>query len=252
MDINLFYLAPLFFLTALTYSMVGLGGGSTYLALLALFAVSYSSIPQIALLCNLVVVVGGYWFFWKAGHFSLRRVLPFIVTSIPMATWGGSIPIEKKVFMLLLGLSLGVAALRMLLSDKVFESRFPLSWKRAWAVGIPVGALLGFLSGLVGIGGGIYLAPVLLLLGWADSKQAAAAASFFILVNSIAGFGGQLMKGGFMISWGMVLPLLFAVFLGGQIGSRLGSQTIPKLALQRVTAILILAVVARLLIQAPH
>ncbi len=241
------FLVPLFFATALIYSMAGFGGGSTYLALLALFSFPYESMPKVALLCNLIVVTGGCWFFYRAGHCKFQKILPFILTSIPMAYWGGTIPIGKRLFTLLLACTLCVAALRMLMSEKAFEARFAPSWKRAWFFGIPVGALLGFLSGLVGIGGGIYLAPLLLLLGWADSKQAAASASFFILVNSLAGLAGQLTKGNLVVGYDSLLPLLFAVFLGGQIGSRLGSRAIPKLALQRITAGLILFISVRLL-----
>lgn len=205
--------------------------------------------PQTALLCNLVVVCGGCWFFIKGGHFSLRRVLPFVVSSIPMAYYGGTVPIGKKLFTLLLGISLAVAALRMLLSGYSFERRTELSWRNAWVTGIPIGAVLGFFSGLVGIGGGIYLSPLLMILGWADSKEAAAAASFFILVNSMAGLIGQFSKSGLSFEISEVLPLLVAVFLGGQIGSRLGSQKLPRLAIQRITALLILYISGRLLLQ---
>lgn len=244
---NVVAIAPLFFLTALLYSMAGFGGGSTYLALLALFAFPYESLPKVALLCNLMVVSGGWWLYYRAGHFSLRPVLPFILTSIPLSFLGGTIPVGKTFFTLLLGLSLAIAGFRMLVSEKIFEIRRVLSWQRSWMVGLPAGAVLGFVSGLVGIGGGIYLSPLLLLFGWADAKQAAAACSFFILVNSIAGLGGQWIKSGFSLPLETLLPLLFAVFLGGQIGSRLGSVTLSKSILQRITASLILFVATRLL-----
>lgn len=249
-------LAALFFVAAIVYSMAGLGGGSTYLALLTLFAFSYPLVPKIALFCNLAVAASGFWFFTKAGHFSLKRTLPFVVSSIPMAYWGGSLPIGKTLFTLLLGLSLAVASLRMFFPDqlsqlsKTSQARPSLSWKKAWVIGLPVGALLGFLSGVVGIGGGIYLIPVLLLLSWADAKEAAASASFFILVNSLAGLGGQFFKSGFPsgdeMSTLWILPL--ATFLGGQIGSRLGSRKISPWMLQRVSASLILYASGRLLI----
>lgn len=242
-------LLVLFFMTALVYSMAGLGGGSTYLALLALFSFPYSFIPKVALLCNLVVVVSGFWFFMRAGHFSLKRTVPFVLSSIPMAYWGGSLPIGKTLFTLLLGLSLAVASLRMFFSNKTFQSPSFFSWKKAWTIGLPAGAFLGFLSGVVGIGGGIYLTPVLLLMRWADAKQAAASASFFILVNSIAGLTGQFSKSGFSSGPEMsaLWILLFAAFLGGQIGSRFGSQKISPFILQRVAAILILYASGRLL-----
>jgi len=242
-------LVPLFFLTALVYATAGFGGGSTYLALLALFALPYEAMPQTSLLCNIAVVTGGAWLFHKAGHLSLKRVLPFVVTSIPAAYWGGTIHINKRLFTGLLAMSLIISAVRLLLSGKAFAPRMTLTWKTAWLAGIPLGAVLGFLSGLVGIGGGIYLAPLLLLMGWADAKQAAASASFFILVNSLAGLAGQWTKTGGVLEFPWIWPLLLAVVLGGQIGSRLGARTIPRVALQRVTAALILFVGGRLLAQ---
>ncbi|MDO8461493.1 MAG: sulfite exporter TauE/SafE family protein [Deltaproteobacteria bacterium] len=244
---QLFLIVSLFFLTALVYSIAGFGGGSTYIAILILFAFPYSAVPKVALICNLIVVTGGFTLFLREGHFSARKVIPFIVTSIPAAYWGGTLPIGKRLFSLLLGISLLVAAIRMFLSEEAFVVKREVSWKKSWAVGLPVGALLGALSGLVGIGGGIFLSPVLYLLGWANAKEAAAAASFFILVNSVAGLFGQFSKEGLMPDAAFLVPLGIAVLLGGQIGSRLGSQRLPKLFLQRVTALLILFVSGKLL-----
>lgn len=241
------YLLPLFFLTALVYAMAGFAGGSTYLAILALFAFPHEAMPKVALLCNLVVAGGGFWVFWRAGYFSPKQVLPFVLTSIPMAYLGGRIPIGKTLFLWLLALSLLAAGLRMLLSERSFVVRREPSWARAWALGLPIGAALGLLSGLVGIGGGIFLAPVLYFLGWSQSREAAAAAAFFILVNSVSGLFGQFAKSGAGLEWGLALPLMAAVLLGGQIGSRLGAGKISKLTLQRVTAALILSVSGRLL-----
>jgi len=245
---HLLYILPLFFLAALVYSMAGFGGGSTYIAILVLFSFPYASIPKISLLCNLVVVTGGFFVFYREGHFSPRKVLPFVVGSIPAAYWGGRFPIGKTFFSLLLGLSLLVAAIRMLLSDESFIVRREVSWQHAWVVGVPAGGLLGALSGLVGIGGGIFLSPFIYFLGWGDAKEAAAAASFFILVNSLAGLGGQFSKTGWNLpDIHLLIPLGIAVLIGGQIGSRLGSKKIQKLALQRITAGLILWVAVRLL-----
>lgn len=240
-------MVPLFFFTALVYSIAGFGGGSTYLALLALFAVPYEAMPKLSLLCNLVVVTGGFAVFLRAGHFSPKKSLPFVLTSIPAAYLGGRIPLGKTVFLWLLALCLLAAGLRMLLSEKDFSGRIEPSSRRAWSVGLPVGAILGILSGLVGIGGGIFLAPTLYFLGWTDSRETAAAAAFFILVNSMSGLFGQFAKSGAVLDWGLALPLMTAVFLGGQIGSRIGAGKISKIALQRVTAALILAVSGRLL-----
>lgn len=244
---NFIYLCPAFFLTALVYSMAGLGGGSTYLALLALLDFPHESIRSIALLCNIAVVSFGFVNFYKAGHFSLKKILPFVMTSVPMAYWGGTILLGKKPFTFLLGISLCVAAVRLFLTDKNFTATPVRSWKKIWLIGLSLGAVLGFLSGLVGIGGGIYLAPVLLLFGWMDVKQAAAASSFFILVNSVAGLSGQMFSGSFLLPAPSLFFLLGAVMIGGQIGSRWGAIKIPRMTLQRVTASLILWVSGRLL-----
>jgi uncharacterized membrane protein YfcA len=240
-------LPSLFFLTGLAYAMAGLAGGSTYLALLALFDYPYGSIPKVALLCNLVVSAGGTWHFVKAGHLDFKRIVPFLIGSIPAAYLGGRIPIGRELFTLLLGLSLAAAAARLLILDKVIEATKPPDVKNTWAVGLVSGALLGLISGLVGIGGGIFLAPVLLFLRWAGPRQAAAAASLFILVNSASGLLGQFSKGGLDIPTIHVLPLIAAAFLGGQMGSRLGAGRIPSLSLQRITGFLILTVALRLL-----
>ncbi len=227
--------------------MVGFGGGSTYLALLVLFSVPYEVVPKVALVCNLIVVSGGCYFFFKRGYFSPRKVLPFVVTSIPAAFLGGSIPIGKAAFLWLLGISLLVASFRMLLKDHDFTGTSRLSWAQAWWIGIPVGAVLGILSGMVGIGGGIFLFPVLYLLGWAHAKEAAAAASFFILVNSVAGLVGQFSKNSSLAELSLLLPLAVAVFLGGQLGSRIGSGQLSKVVLQRIAGFLILAVSVRVI-----
>ncbi len=239
-------LIPLFFLTALAYSMAGFGGGSTYLALLVLFDVPHESIRSTALLCNVAVVSFGTWHFARGGHLHLRKVMPFVITSAPMAYWGGTFEISKTLFTLLLGMSLAVAAARMLWIGKAIEPTTPVRSRTTWLIGAPLGAALGFLAGIVGIGGGIYLAPVLLFLGWANAKEMAAAASFFILINSVAGLAGQ-ATGGIKADVWLIVPLLIAVVLGGQIGSRLGSYKMPKLAIQRLSGALILIVSGRLL-----
>jgi uncharacterized protein len=243
----LFYIVPLFFLTALLYSVAGFGGGSTYIAVLLLFSFPYESVPKISLACNLVVVAGGTYLFAKEGHLPWRKILPFVVGSIPAAYFGGKFPIGKTLFSVLLGISLLAAAIRMLLSEGSFVERQEVSEKKAWALGLPLGALLGGLAGLVGIGGGIFLSPLLYVLGWADAKEAAASAAFFILVNSVAGLAGQYAKSAVVPDLHFLLPLLLAVFAGGQVGGRLGSRTLPKFAIQRATALLVLWVSLRLL-----
>ena len=239
-----------FFVIALLYSMVGFGGGSSYLAVLALAGLPYQHIPPIALICNLIVAGTGFYYFLKGGHFNLRKALPFVVLSIPMAYWGGRIPIGKELFAILLGLSLLAAALRMLMPGDRFDGGREVSPKKAWAIGLPSGAALGFLSGLVGIGGGIFLSPLLLFLRWVNVKQAGASASFFIIVNSLSGLLGQLHKGPIKGEWECLWFLGAVVFIGGQIGSRFGSFHVPKIVLQRVLALLITAVAVKMMMGA--
>ncbi|MBI1977669.1 MAG: sulfite exporter TauE/SafE family protein [Candidatus Omnitrophica bacterium] len=235
-----------FFLVALVYSMMGFGGGSSYLAFLVLAGLPYQNVPTLALICNLIVTCGGLWHFYRAGHLKLRKVLPFLVFSIPMAYFGGRILIGKNLFSLLFGFSLFVVALRMFLPDRLFERSREVSSLRVWIIGLPIGGILGFLSGLVGIGGGIFLSPLLLFMRWVNVKEAAAAASLFIVVNSFSGLLGQLHKG--VASMSLIVPLGLAVFLGGQIGSRLGAYRLPQLGLQRMLAGLILYVSMKLIL----
>lgn len=247
MELHFYFLALLFFLTAIVYSSAGLGGGSTYLALLALFGFSYTGIPMLSLSCNILASTNGFRHFYRAGHFHARYVLPFLTTSIPMSYLGGSMSLSKKTFSILLAVSLFCAALRLFFKEDERQARV-VSLKKCFLLGLPIGAILGFLSGLVGIGGGVFLSPLLLLLRWANAKQAAAAASLFILINSLAGLAGQISKGMFFQNSHLVLlPLLGAVFLGSQLGARTGAFRFPVFVLQRVTGSLLLFVSARMM-----
>lgn len=247
METPFYYLIPLFFVTALIYSSVGFGGGSTYLALLVLFNFPYESMPKVALLCNLVVVSGGLYHYVKNRHLSIHLILPFIVTSIPFAYLGGKTPIQKPTFLLLLAISLVATGLRLLFTDQSSPAETQLSSKKMWMAGLPLGAFLGFFSGSVGIGGGIFLAPILYFLGWGNAREIAAGSCFFIFVNSLSGLLGQLNKGNLAIENELIFPLIFTVFIGGQIGSKLSVGRIPLMSLQRITAVLILFVSAKML-----
>lgn len=246
------WLAALFALTALLYAMVGFGGGSTYNALLVLAEVDYRLLPSIALACNLIVVAGGAWRYARAGHLDWRFATPFVLLSMPMAWLGGRLPIGRDTFVLLLGLALLAAGLLML-----FERRdavaAPLRRSPAQlAVALALGAGIGLLSGLVGIGGGIFLAPLLHALRLATPKTIAATACLFILLNSLAGLAGQAAKLGSldhareMLAW---WPLFLAVLAGGQLGSWLGSRRLSERMVKRLTAVLVLYVAGRLLWQ---
>lgn len=235
-----------FFFTALIYSSVGFGGGSTYLALLVLWGTSYQAMPQVALVCNLVVVTGALYQYVRAGHFSLARALPFVATSVPCAYLGGFLLIGKKIFLILLAISLGIAGITLLFSkskQKGNPAAFQIS---SWKMGLPLGALLGFVSGLIGIGGGIFLSPILFLIRWGDARQIAAMASFFIFINSLAGLSGQFSKSGFLPEVSIILPLALAVFAGGQIGSRLSVGKLSLIGIQRITAVLVLYAAAQM------
>ena len=175
---------------------------------------------------------------------ALKRVLPFFVLSVPMAYVGGRILVDRGMFFVLLGASLLAAGIYMVLPRRESVAR-PLSATREWLIGLPVGAALGFLSGLVGIGGGVFLAPILLISGWTTPKQTAATTSLFILVNSAAGLSGQLVKGSY-IGW-TTAALVVAAVLGGQIGSRAGAYRLSSAGVRRLLAAIIIVVGGRLL-----
>lgn len=244
----------LFFTIAMLYSSVGFGGGSSYSALLAVLDTPYLLLRTTALLCNLVVVSGGTYLFYKDQHLSIKQAFPFIVLSIPMAVLGGAYRINERPFFLLLGGSLLLAGILMLLQS-LKNKKPPIvlspSTSRflSGTVKTLIGGLIGLLSGLVGIGGGIFLAPILHLSKWGSPHRIAALTSFFILVNSIAGLIGQAIKGNFTIDFSFTFGLLVAVFLGGQIGSRMGTKRFSPFVIRTVTAFLIVFVAIRILYQ---
>ncbi len=227
-----------FFMIALIYSSVGFGGGSSYLALLALTALSMTEIRSISLMSNIVVVTGGAYIFAKSGHFDWKKIAPLVFFSVPMAFLGGYLRISQSLFFILLGFSLLIASLSMFSNFKSEVDTNQFYKKNTFRDGF-FGSSIGFLSGMVGIGGGIFLAPLLHIIKWDNSKKIAATASFFILVNSISGLLGQITNPEFRINYELTSVLLIAVFLGGQIGSRIGAQLVSQLFLKRATAILI-------------
>jgi uncharacterized membrane protein YfcA len=242
-------LALAFLATALLYSAAGFGGGSTYTALLVLGGVDYRAVPIVSLLCNILVVSLGTWRFARAGHLDWRRMWPLGVTSVPAAWLGGRLMIGESLFVGLLGATLLAAGLLMLWQPSWQRDGPPVAAGR-WAEPL-AGAVLGLAAGVVGIGGGIFLAPLLYMLRWGPPKRIAAACAAFILVNSIAGLAGQASKG--LGTVGAVIGehwLLFpAVALGGLVGATLGSGRLDPKWVRLLTALLILYVAAKLLMR---
>lgn len=246
----LLILAGLFLLVAAAYSSVGFGGGSTYNALLILAGTDFRLVPSIALSCNILVVTGGVFHYSRAGFLSAGQLLPFVALSIPMAWLGGRLLVSEQVFIGLLGFSLLVAAVQMLLKPGALNTPNTYTTARYWLVAAPIGGLIGLLAGITGIGGGIFLAPVIYFLRLAPARTVAGITSGFILANSIAGLAGQLMKAGDyapLQGWLQAWPLFIVVIIGGQIGSHLGAYHLPENWIKRLTAVLMLYVAVRLI-----
>tara|TARA_B100001123_G_scaffold8746_1_gene10794 strand:+ start:1653 stop:2396 length:744 start_codon:yes stop_codon:yes gene_type:complete len=239
-------LAILFLLTAILYSSVGFGGGSTYLALLLVWGVPFFIFPIIALLCNIIVVSGNCFNYIRAGNINLKLLTPYLIGSMPMAYIGGSLPIEKQFFEILLFLVLSISGVLLLFNFKSYDDREESYRKISFILSITIGGILGFISGIVGIGGGIFLSPILFLMRAGRPKHIITTASLFILINSILGVFGQLTKNTVLIEIQNYWYLLVAVLIGGQIGNFLNLKIFPTKILTLVTAFLILFVSFRM------
>jgi uncharacterized protein len=241
MDSTLLILIISFFAIALIYASVGFGGGSSYLALLAIMNLPMETIRPAALLCNIIVVTGGTYIFWKEGLLDFRKCWPFVVASIPLAFLGGYFDPTESMFVVL-GFSLILAGILLWVQpenlSQVRSSNTPLN--------VCLGGGIGFLSGYVGIGGGIFLSPLLHLIHWDNAKKISALASFFILVNSLSGLAGQVLRSA-ELDWSFILPLLLSVLVGGQIGSRLGAKRFNPLFIKRITSVLIVLAAVKIL-----
>ena len=246
--INNWNLVILFFTVALLYASVGFGGGSSYLAILALTSIAFTEMRAIALLCNIVVVSGNVLLYFKEKIIDFKKIMPLVIFSIPMAYLGGYLKITEYLFFILLGFTLLFAAITMWISKKIHTEN-EISEQTNFIKNSGYGGFIGFISGMVGIGGGIFLAPLLHLTNWDTPKKIAATSSIFILVNSLAGLSGQLSNPNFKVSWHLTLILLIAVFIGGLIGNRLSSKFLSPILLKKATAILIAFVSIRILIK---
>jgi len=233
------------FVVASLYSSVGHGGASGYLAVMSLFSVSALVASTTALMLNLVVASIAWFCYMKAGHFRFRFILPFIITSIPAAFLGGAIEIPMLLYNILLSVTLLWAAYRLFKSIKGPESP---SKKPSIALCLVCGLVLGFVSGMVGVGGGIFLSPLILLLGWASAKETAAVSSFFIFVNSFSGLVGRFYTHGYFVGTPFIGAIAVAL-IGAIIGGSLGSFKITPLGLRKLLAVVLFVAAIKLIIK---
>ena len=240
------YILPVFFLfISFIYSSVGLGGGSSYTAILVIMSINYTLIPATSLTLNLVVTFIGMVNFWRKGHGRISLVAPFLITSIPMAYIAGILIFPEIIFQFILTATLVLVAIRIFIFRDL-AIKYELSTIQRWILTLCLGIILGFIAGAVGIGGGIYLVPLIILFGLGTTKEASAAGAMFIWANSIAGLIARYQYGTFEINF--ILPLIIAVIVGGFIGSYYGSVKYDPKTIQKIMGgIIIFAII--LLIQ---
>lgn len=239
-------LIPLFFLVAALYSSVGHGGASGYLALFALSGMAAPSVIPVALVLNIAVAAISFFNYCRGGYFSFSLLLPFVVTSMPAAYLGGLMAVGDETFRLSLGLALLLVAARLLFIRELPQRSSSMSRTKQWLLAASIGLALGLLSGMVGIGGGVFLSPVILFLGWADIKGTAAVSSAFIVVNSVSGLLGHIARGA-----NIELPIVIlvaAVVLGGFLGSRLGARRLSTKHLQLALGLVLVVAGGKLIL----
>ncbi len=239
---SLYFFYVLLFFVAFLYAAVGHGGASGYLALMAIFGMAPEMMKPTALLLNLFVSFIAFIQFYRGGHFILRIFIPLAAASVPMAFLGGLVDVKAMVYKKILGILLLIPVVRFLFFSniRVAETR-----DSNLILSVSIGAVIGFLSGLIGIGGGIILSPVLLLLKWTDQKQAAAISAAFIFVNSLAGLAGQFTKG---IQFNTDMYIFVGVAIGGGLlGSYLGAIKFPQAVLKNILALVLMLAALKLL-----
>ena len=239
-------LSILFFVTAILYASGGFGGGSTYLALMLIWDIPYYIFPVIALICNIFVVSGNSFNYIKAGNLNLKLLLPYLIGSIPLAFIGGSLQIDKNLFEIFLFIVLAIAGTLLLINFKSYDDNESSYRDIPILISILIGGILGFVSGVVGIGGGIFLSPILFLIKAAKPKHIVTAASLFILINSISGVLGQLTKNIVLSDISSYWYLFLIVIIGGHIGNFLNLKMFPARLLALITSTLVLFVAIRM------
>ena len=235
-----------FFVTAILYSSIGFGGGSTYLALMLIWDVPFYIFPIIALICNIIVVTGNSINFLRTKNINLSLIAPYLIGSVPFAFFGASISIDKNLFEILLFLILLIAGIFLLLESKSFNKDQVTIRYIPKILSIIIGSIIGFISGLIGIGGGIFLSPILFLLKAGYPKHITSTASIFILINSVFGVAGQLTKNIVLNEFLNYWPLFIAVLIGGQIGSFLNIKILSNKVLAVMTSFLVIFVAMRI------
>ena len=237
---------PFILVGALLYTSVGHGGATAYLAVLTLAGYAAAELRTTVLVLNILAAAIAFVHFQQAGHLRWRILLPFVVTSVPAAFLGGRVPLEGRAQELLLGVALLAGAARFLLFARPPDLRVPREGALFWIGAPALGALLGFLAGATGIGGGIFLSPVLLALGWADIKEAGSVSSAFIALNSAAGLAASLPRT--PIDAGLLLPLAATVVLGALVGAWAGARKLQTRAMQVMLGLVLLVAGAKALI----
>lgn len=233
MDSNFLLFLPLLATVAFLYSSVGHGGASGYLAVMAIMGIAPTLMKSSALIMNLAVSLFSFIGFYRAGFFKWKLFWPFAITSIPMAYLGGTMTLSDSIYKKILAVCILISIARLLYQFKNEETEnreIPL-----WA-GLTTGGMIGLLSGMIGIGGGIILSPVMLLMNWAKFKETASVSALFIFVNSVSALYGQLQKGGFEIPDNLKWAI-FATICGGLVGSYLGSKQFNIPTLRYILAI---------------
>ena len=239
-------LSILFFITAILYSSVGFGGGSTYLALLLIWDIPYFIFPIIALMCNIIVVSGNSFNYIRAGNHNFKLLLPFLIGSVPLAFFGGTLKIEKEIFEILLFFVLSFAGVLLLINNKSYTNENLIIRNLNYFISLFIGSVLGLISGIVGIGGGIFLSPVLFLLKAEKPKIIVTTASLFILINSVSGILGQLTKENILTELSSYMPLFICVFIGGLLGNYLNLKIFTSRVLAIITSVLVIFVSIRM------
>ena len=239
-------LSIFFLITSILYSSVGFGGGSTYLALMLIWEIPFYIILILALCCNIIVVSGNSINYARSGNLNLNLLVPYLIGSIPFAFFGASISISKELFEIILFIILFVAGTLLLIKNKSYSDDQIKINSVPKVVSIFIGSVIGFFSGIVGIGGGIFLSPILFLMKAGYPRHIATAASLFILINSIFGVAGQLTKNIVFDEFLNYWPLFLFVLIGGQIGNLLNIKFLSNKTLTIITSMLVIFVSIRM------